>query len=320
MKRLLLLSAFLLAMSACSTTPESSNANSSNTAANTNAAANTNTSATPTAGTNSVSDAITAKEKEIWDKIKAGDSNAFGSMLADDFVYVAPEAVYDKAKTIEGIKEFKPTEINLSDWKVLTPDKDVAIVIYTVKAKGTNEGNPIPETPLRCSSVWVNRGDKWVGVFHQETAVQEAPANPAGNAKPESDKSTNANTSATPPTAAEVPDPVSKEKKVWEELKRKDYNAFATDLADEAVEVEPNGVFDKAGSINGVKMLNASNYSQSDFKEMKIDADASVVTYTVKSRDGKEEERHSTVWVKRGERWYAVLHQGTPVAKPQKKA
>jgi hypothetical protein len=72
---------------------------------------------------------------------------------------------------------------------------------------------------------------------------------------------------------------------------------------------------DKAGSIAGVKAMDASKYTQSDFKETKIDGDASVVTYVVKSNDGKEEERHATIWAKRGARWYAILHQGTPFRK-----
>ena len=115
--------------------------------------------------------------------------------------------------------------------------------------------------------------------------------------------------------AAEASNPIDKEKKVWEELKNKDYAAFATDLADDSVEIEPQGRMDKSGSVNMVKNFDAGKYTQSDFKETKIDGDASVVTYVVKSNDGKEEERHATVWAKRGARWYAILHQGTPVKK-----
>lgn len=98
-------------------------------------------------------------------------------------------------------------------------------------------------------------------------------------------------------------------------MKAKDYAAFATDLADEFVDVQPGGVYTKAASLEGIKMMDASKYTLSDWKETKIDADASVVTYHAKSADGKDEGNHSTIWAKRGQRWYAILHQGTPVRK-----
>jgi hypothetical protein len=308
MKRITLLALVVLAASSCTTTTQPTG--------NANANANTSASpsATPKAESNTVSaDTIIAREKEIWDKIKTKNPEAFSAMLADDFIYVTEDGVYDRAGTTDGIKQLAPTDISFADWKVVPVDKDAAVVTYTVTMKGTNGGKPMTDGPMRASSVWVNRGGTWTGVFHQDTPVMEAPAGQPA-AKPAGSPTANANTSAAPPTDVEAPDPISKEKKVWDELKRKDYDAFASDLADEAIEVEPNGVYDKAGSINGVKMFDASKYSLSGFKETKLDADASVVTYTVNS-NGKEEERHSTVWSKRGQRWYAILHQGTPVKK-----
>lgn len=171
MKGLLLLSALLLAMSSWSTTPEPSNANSSNTAANTNATANANTSATPKAETNSPNDAVIAKEKEIWDKIKTKNMDGFGAMLADDFIYISGDGVYDRAGTVNGIKQIEATDISFSDWKVVMLDKDAAVVTYTVNMKGTSGGQPIPPTPVRAASAWVNRDGKWLAVFHEGTPV-----------------------------------------------------------------------------------------------------------------------------------------------------
>ena len=307
MKRIILLALLLLAASSCATTTQAPGNANDNTGAN----ASASPAATPKAEASpAANDAAIAREKEIWGKIKDKNPDGFGAMLADDFVYVTEDGVFDKAGTVDGIKQMAPTDVSFSDWKVVTVDKDAVVVAYTVNMKGTNGGQPMPETPIRASSVWVNRGGKWVGVFHQDTPVKEAPAGQtADTGKPMGPMPPSADPSSPP----EAPDPISKEKKVWEELKRKDYDAFASDLAEEAIEVEPDGVYDKAGSVNGVKMFDASKFTLSNFKEVKIDADASVVTYTVKSGDGKEEERHSTVWSKRGQRWYAVLHHGTPV-------
>jgi hypothetical protein len=130
----------------------------------------------------------------------------------------------------------------------------------------------------------------------------------------------NATIAAAPTVAATVSDTdlIARENQVWNSLKRKDYDGFASFLTDDFVEVEANGVFDKAGSIKGVKEVDLSSTMLSDFKVLKLDNDASVVSYLVKGAQPlftPEGERHSTVWVKRGGKWLALFHQGTPVAK-----
>jgi hypothetical protein len=93
-------------------------------------------------------------------------------------------------------------------------------------------------------------------------------------------------------------------------------------LADDQIEVEPNGVYDKAASVNGVKQVDFTTAALSDFKVLKFDNDASLVTYMVKaSAKGFDPagERHSTIWVNRGGKWLAVFHQATLVEKPMTK-
>lgn len=125
---------------------------------------------------------------------------------------------------------------------------------------------------------------------------------------------------STPQTAASVADAdlIAKEKQVWDALKRKDYDAFARFLAEDQVEVEPTGVYDKAGTVSGVKQIDFGDVTLSDFKVVRLSKDAAVVTYLVKGDApalGAEGGRHSTVWVNRGGKWLAVFHQGTPATK-----
>src|SRR5215213_4981440 len=166
MKRIILLALLLLAASSCATTsqaPGNANAN-----ANTGANASASPAATPKAeASTAAADAAIAREKEIWENIKAKNPDGFGAMLANDFVYVTEDGVFDKAGTVDGIKQMAPTDVSFADWKAAPVDKDAVVVTYTVNMKGTSGGKPMPETPVRASSVWVNRGGKWVGVFHQ---------------------------------------------------------------------------------------------------------------------------------------------------------
>lgn len=314
MKRLVALAALLVPLWGCVQAEAPANANVTTTNVNTNATTMT-TNTSPPAGVAETT--ITDQEKKVWDALKAKDMDAFGALLAADMVYVSSDGISDKQGTIAGVKGFNPTEVTLADWKVITIDKDAAVVTYTLTAKGTAGGQPIPATPTRASSVWIKRDSKWVAIFHQDCEVNTAAATPPAAANSSAKAAnTNANSSATPTAAAvaaEAADPIAKEKQVWEELKRKDWDAFASDLAAEQIEVEPGGVYDKAGSIAGVKNVDFSKTTLSELKQVQIDADAAVVTYRIKDAVSKQDSRTSTVWIKRGDKWLALFHQRTPV-------
>jgi hypothetical protein len=315
MKRLILLAALLLAASACTTTTPTTN-NTNTPPANTNA--NANTTSTPQAQATVTDDTITAQEKQIWDKIKNKDADGFAGMLADDFIYIAGDGIYNKAGTVEGVKNLDVTDLTLSDWKVVMLDKDAAAVTYTVSMKGTSGGKPIPDSTLRASSAWVKRGDKWVGVYHQECERKDAPPSKEPSSTPA------AKASPTPeakPAESPSDDPIAREKQVWETFKKKDYEAFASFLAEDQIEVEESGVSDKAGTIKGVSQADLSKAMLSDFKTANLNSNATLVTYLVKGPPalfGTLGERDSTIWVNRSGKWLAVFHHGTRVTPPAK--
>jgi hypothetical protein len=319
MKRLVALAALLLPLWGCAQPAEAPANAPANVSTNANATTTTTTSAPPSTATVSEA-AITDQEKQIWEAVKSKNGEAFGNMLTDDFVYISSDGIYDKAGTIKGIKEFDGSDVAFSDWKVVPIDADAAVVTYLIKMTAPTSPNAKPAPmSLRASSVWVKRGGKWLGIFHQDTVVDEKKATPPAAAT-DAAKPANANANAnanTPATeAAEAADPITKEKQLWEELKHKNWDAFASDLAENAIEVEPEAVYDKAGSIAGVKPVDFSKITLSDFKQVKIDADADIVTYMAKEAGSKSEpSRHATVWTKKGDKWLALFHQGTPEMK-----
>ncbi|HEX8128906.1 MAG TPA: nuclear transport factor 2 family protein [Pyrinomonadaceae bacterium] len=315
------LSSLILCASGCTVAPNGNNPAAGN--SNAVAPANANANANLSASSGAIAAEITAKEKQLWDALKNREYEAFGKMLSSDHVYISSDVVGDKAGTLNGVKNFAPTEINLSDWKTVVLDADAVVVTYTVDAKGTSGGQPIPPGALRASTAWVKRGGEWLAVYHQDCPVTETPASPptAETSKPASSavntNAANTNAPATPAGGA-ADDPIAKEKQLWEALKRKDWDTFAAGLAEDQVEVEPTGVYDKAGTLAAVKKFDFTNLALSDFKEIKFDADATLVTYMVKGPgpDGKPmEERASSIWVNRGGKWVAVFHHGTPVMK-----
>jgi hypothetical protein len=307
MKKIFALVSLLVVVAACAAPPT-----------NREATVSTNRNTAETASSGMTEAVAITTEKAIWDTIKEKDYDAFASMLASDQIEVSPDGVHDKAASIAGVKDFEPSEVNFSDWKFLPIDKDAYVVIYNVSVKGKYKGKEFPPETVRASSAWVNRDNKWLAIFHQECTVKPATPPPA---KPGATKPA-ASPAAPPASVTTGPDPIANEKLVWDLFKSKNYDAFAQLLAPNFVEVEPDKVYDRAGSIEGVKQFDASKAVLSDWQTVKLDADAAIVTYVVKDPGfAPNGERHSTIWVNRDGKWLGLLHHGgTPVTKPSSPA
>ena len=305
MKKILILVSMLTVVAACAAPPPSQPALDTN--RNANVAADTSAPAATEA------DAI-AKEKAIWDTIKQKNYDAFADMLAEDQMEVATDGIHDKAASVAAVKQFEPSEVNFSDWKFLPIDKDSFVVVYTAATKGKYQGKEFPPITAHCSSAWVRRNNKWLAVYHQECAVKKLPPPPP----PSKASKPTPSPAAMPVAATPGPDPIANEKMVWDLFKSKNYDAFAGLLAPEFLEVEPDNYYDKAGSVKGVSMFDASKAEVSEFKSAKLDENSSLVTYVVKGAgSGPNGERHSTIWVNRGGKWWGLFHHGgTPVEKP----
>ena len=261
-------------------------------------------------------DAI-AKEKGIWEAIKAKDYESFSNMLASDQLEVLDDGVHDRAASIEGVKQFEPSEVNFSDWKFLSIDKDIFIIAYTVAVKGKYQGKEFPTSSVRGSSAWVYRDKKWMAIFHQECEAKPAPvAAPTSDAKPAASPSATTTPAATP--APPGADASANEQTIWDLLKAKNYDGFASMLASDQLEVGPDGLSDKARTLKNVSMFDASKVVLSDWKTAKLAENATLVTYTVTIPGvAPQGERHSTIWARRDGKWLAVFHHGgTAVRKP----
>ena len=298
MKKILVLLCFVLVAAACANQPASNK----ETAANPNATADNKSAAMP-------SDAdIIAKEKSAWEAFKKKDADAFKKILAPDYLEVLSGGTMNTADAIAGMKDYDISDVTFSDWKMSTIDKDAVYLTYTVKVKGTYKGNAIPEGPYREASAYVNRNGEWLAIYYQETlsrAPMPPPAAPKDSAKPAGSPMAKA--------AETTADATANEKLVWEALKSKNYDAFGSYLANDSMEIEADGVYDKAGSVKGVQGMDFSKTELSDWKTVKFDDDASLVTYKVKVPGMKPDtEYHSTIWARRDNKWQALFHMGTP--------
>lgn len=298
MKKIFVIVSLLIVAAACAAPPTNQSAPSANT-----------NSAETSAATMTEADAI-AKEKAVWATLEKKDYDAFGNMLTSDYIEVGDDGVFDKAGIVAELKDFTVADTKFSDWKMLPIDKDAVILMYDVSFKGTFKGQEVPPGPYRASAVWVNRDGKWLDAYYQQTLAKTSPMPPPPANTPAAKSSASPAKTAEASTSADL---VANEKLVWDALKRKDYDAFAAFLDSAQVQVGAEGVYDKAGTLKGVHMFDASKFELSDFKTVKFDSDASLVTYVAKPSGPKAvQERHSTIWVNRGGKWRALFHQDTP--------
>lgn len=314
MKKILVLVSLLIVAAACATAPTGNN----NTTSNANKPPETKTSTTAAV---SESDII-AKEKAAWDAIKKKDWDAFGKALSSDYLEVLDDGAHDKAATLQSVKDFEVTDITYADWKMVPIDKDAVIITYSATIKGTYKGEAVPPGPYREASVYVNRNGEWVAAFYQQTMASTAPPPPSSKATQPAKKEA-ASPMAKPGETG--PDATANEKLVWDALKSKNYDAFGSYLTTDFINLTSDGVHNKESSVKGVSMADFSKAQASDWKTIKLNDNASVVTYTVTVPGMKpDKEYHSTVWVSRDNEWLALFHQGTPAQvmtppKPAKK-
>jgi hypothetical protein len=314
MKKSLVFVSLLLFAAACAPVPPGNKDTTAN-VNNANKSAETKSAAAPSEAD------IRAKETAAWEAVKKKDWDAFAKLMADDYFEVEDDGVHDKAASVQLVKDFDLSDYTLSDWKMTSIDANAVLITYNANVTAKFKGEAVPAGPWRESSAYVNRNGEWLAIYYQETR-SEPPMPPPSPAK-ESEKS------ASPAAKAgdTGPDPVANEKLVWDALKSKNYDAFGSYLATDSIEVEPDGVFDRAGSIKGVQMLDFSKAELSDWKTVKLSDNASVVAYTVNVPDMKPPKGyHSTIWVNRNGKWEAIFHQGTPAgsgsaagASPEKK-
>lgn len=279
----------------------------------------TNRSAEPAAaGPLTEADALT-KEKAVWDALKRKDYDAFGTMMASDYLEVLPDGVNNKAETLTEVKDLEISDVTLADSRLIPIDNTAALLNYNATIKGKFKGQAFPEGPYRVTSGWVNRDGKWQIIYYQESLVKPEPSTTSSPAtSPAVSPAASAASPAAGATPATLPnDPVEREKVIWDALKRRDYDAFASHLDPAQVEVGPAGVNDKAGTLKGVRSFDASKSQLSDFKIVKLNANAELVNYLVTST-GPTPEKHlaTTVWVNRDGKWVALFHQGTDMAAP----
>jgi hypothetical protein len=107
-----------------------------------------------------------ANERVIWGFLSSRNYDGFAALLDERALEVNSEGTFDKSGIVKGVQTFDASKAELSDFRALTIDPDAALVTYVVTVAG-----PQPEKE-RHTTIWTNRGGKWLAIFHQGTPAE----------------------------------------------------------------------------------------------------------------------------------------------------
>ncbi len=117
---------------------------------------------------------LSAAENKFWEAFKNKDTKVFKAGLSADSVMIGEGGVEGKDASIKEIANMpcQVTSYSLSDWKLTMINSGAALLTYKGVTVGTCAGTAIPV--VWASTVWVNRGGKWLAFSHQESPVPAA--------------------------------------------------------------------------------------------------------------------------------------------------
>jgi ketosteroid isomerase-like protein len=123
------------------------------------------------ASDNSLEQQIVAKEREGLDALKVGDVDRFGNLTADDAVLVDAHGPATKAEVIKNVAGFRLTDYTMDDIRFVPLSATSGLIAYKIIEKGVSHEREFA-VQAYVSSIWAERGGKWLCLFSQETPAR----------------------------------------------------------------------------------------------------------------------------------------------------
>jgi hypothetical protein len=124
-------------------------------------------------------DAIISKEKAAWQAFKDKKADDFKKLLSPQLVCVYADGIHNLQQEVDGMSKTDMKSFDLSDFNVLFPDNDTAIIAYKARINATSEGQDVSGN-YNVGSVWHMSNGQWIGIFHTDSKVAAPPTSPAG--------------------------------------------------------------------------------------------------------------------------------------------
>lgn len=97
----------------------------------------------------------------FWGDVKSKDWQSLDGHVAPEFTGIIRSGMTDHAQLMEHLHAMDLKDFQIGELQTKMHGGDL-VVIYSVTLKGTANGQPLPETPIRILSVWQELKHGWV--------------------------------------------------------------------------------------------------------------------------------------------------------------
>ena len=109
-------------------------------------------------------------EEGVWRALVAGDGEADGRLLSDDFLGVYPTGFASRTEHVRQLDDGPTvTEYSLSQARLITISEDGVLLCYRADCRRPSSPTTDPPDVMYISSLWCRREGEWVNVFSQDT-------------------------------------------------------------------------------------------------------------------------------------------------------
>jgi hypothetical protein len=115
---------------------------------------------------------VVAAERSGLDALKVGDVSKFASATADEAVFVDDRGMATKPEVVRNVNGFTLTDYDMEDIRFVQIAPNTGLISYNMTENGSSHGHEFT-AHVYVSSVWTERGGKWLCLFSQETPARE---------------------------------------------------------------------------------------------------------------------------------------------------
>ena len=117
-------------------------------------------------------EAIIAKEKAVWQAFKDKKVDDLRRLLSPDVVAVYADGIVKMQERLGDMSKNDMKAFSLSDFHVVMPGPDTAIIAYKSKMEGTS-GEKDVSGDYNCGTVWNLKNGEWRTVFHSDMKAEK---------------------------------------------------------------------------------------------------------------------------------------------------
>ena len=107
-------------------------------------------------------------ERSFWKEVQDKNWKELGRHIGGNYISITPSGRFDRAAALERLQQVQLDDYSLGDFQIEL-NGNTLVVTYTLTARGTFSGQPLPQQPVRIMSVWQQQKAGWMKIAHTVT-------------------------------------------------------------------------------------------------------------------------------------------------------